>query len=159
MPDYHHDDNGNLQPADIHETTPQELRQRFVDEFGSSARRPLVYAGWLRYVAEFSTEVGTDFRQWIAGSFITKKEEPGDIDVVNFVPADRCTIAVDRFLTDFGSKQRWNVDGYYVKVYPEGHPYYELTRRDTAYFLNLFSHDRRGNKKGILTIEHGNGTI
>ena len=153
MLDYYHDTRGNLQPAEIHEITPEKLRQRHVDAFPNSVKRAAIHAGWQRYIAEFTSEVSPVFKQWIGGSFATKKEDPGDIDVVNFVPHEEYTSAVNRFDASNGSKDKFMVDGRSLPVYPEGNPGYELSRFQKAHWLKFFTHDRQGNETGILSVE------
>lgn len=158
MPDYYYDTRGNLQPAEIHETTPDKLREKHVINFPNSLKRPAIYAGWQKYVAEFASEVSPTFQQWIGGSFITKKEDPRDIDVVNFVPPEVLTAAVNRFDESYGSKEKFMVDGRTIAVYPEGSPCYELGRWQRAHWLKFFTHDKQGNEIGLLSMEFGHVT-
>lgn len=157
MPEYHHDAFGHLQPADLHQVEASDFHRDFVDTFPESKTRGELFSGWKSYCADFSKEVTPTFTQWIAGSFVTKKQNPSDIDVVNFVPASRYTAAINRFDVGYGSKQTWGVDGRTVPVYPEENPMYELTRRHMAHWLNLFGQDRQGRRKGLLVMEQNHG--
>jgi hypothetical protein len=154
--DYYYDSKGYIQPPQIHPSTPERLRFRHVQEFPSSAKRPAIYAGWLKYIAEFSAEVAPRFCQLVGGSFLTTKEEPNDIDVVNFVPAENYSAVVNRFDEEGGSKDTFLVDGRTIAVYPEDSPMNQLTQMQLNHWSKIFGHDRHGHPKGMLRMEHDN---
>ena len=98
--------------------------------------------------------------QWIDGSFVTKKQEPGDIDLVTFIDFSVAEKLGDD-LKDFKyplSEIVFGVDAYLVKIYPPGHQLHQLYVSDSAYWLHHFTQTRRnriGNKqhKGFLEIK------
>jgi hypothetical protein len=47
--------------------------------------RIMLWENYQEYTKQLTQIVGTDFYQWINGSFTTKKEYPQDIDLVNFL--------------------------------------------------------------------------
>ena len=66
--------------------------------------------------------------QWVDGSFVSKKTEPGDIDVVSFVSYKELAYDVhklDNFKYPF-SINNFGVGAYIVLVYPEDHKNYTL---------------------------------
>jgi hypothetical protein len=155
VPKFYHDAQGNLQPHDIHETTLAEIKDLFVNPFPDSSTRHDIYHGWSRYLSDFSGIVAIRFTQWIDGSFITKMQNPKDIDVVNFVPSGHLPNIAEDYTTGNGSIRRWKVDAYHVQVYPPGHDLASWTADQTAFWRNHFTHDRHGNPKGILSVTLG----
>jgi Family of unknown function (DUF6932) len=70
---------GLLPPGD-HEATLAEIRDRFCWNY----RRREIYRG-LEYVTNELVSHQVD-KIWVDGSFVTKKERPGDVDVAYEVP-------------------------------------------------------------------------
>jgi hypothetical protein len=77
LPDY--DDKGDL-PAGIHPATLADVEQRF-GRFTVSDRRVSLFAK-LNQVVELAKASGIAERIIIAGSFVTAKLEPNDVDLV-----------------------------------------------------------------------------
>ncbi len=87
---------------------------------------------------------------WIDGSFIAKKAQPNDIDIVVFVPFDTYELQ-ETSITNLIQKYAQNLDIYIVKYYPKEHKYHIRTQFDTTEWLYLFSKKRnaKGNKTFI----------
>lgn len=68
-------DTGYL-PEGVHKGTFEDIEQRF----GTNYRRKKLVGG-LKFVVERLTSHGVS-TIWIAGSFVTSKERPGDVDVI-----------------------------------------------------------------------------
>ena len=87
-------DDGHLPPGRWGATL-DEIQNRFAAD--SPSRRAEVWGEFLQALALIRT-VGRVSRVWVGGSFISVKEEPGDVDVVFFVRADQ--IECDRLSDD-----------------------------------------------------------
>lgn len=97
--------------------------------------------------------------QWINGSFVTKKSNPGDIDIITFLDY-KVTQHLGSKLDDFkypNSENIYGVDAYIVEEYPEGHSNIFRYISDRSYWLDRFTKTRRvrGNRlsKGFLEIK------
>lgn len=75
--------NGRL-PLGRWATTPGEVRDAFVGP-GSGAVRRAIWDDWSRLTEVMREVVGTVPAAWLSGSFLTGKEEPGDLDCVYVV--------------------------------------------------------------------------
>ncbi|MEY4925569.1 MAG: hypothetical protein RI894_5 [Bacteroidota bacterium] len=85
----------------------------------------------------------------IDGSFIAKKSQPNDIDILLFLPFDTYELN-EAIITNLIQKYTQNLDIYIVKYYPKAHKYYIRTQFDTTEWLYLFSKKR--NAKGSKTF-------
>lgn len=98
----------------------------------------------------------TELKQWVDGSFVTKKVNPGGIDLVTFIDSEKLQEIgniIDRFKLP-NSESNYD-DAYIVEVYREDDRAYSKTLSDTAYWHDRFTKTRRnrsGNslKKGFL---------
>jgi len=68
----------------LHPMTLQEMRASLVDAFRGSKRRPLIMAGFEKVVQRFLEEK-IEGQFWIDGSFLTKKLDPGNADILFLV--------------------------------------------------------------------------
>jgi len=73
---------GNLTPYQAIEVDLDTLESYFVTAFPKSTTRKRLFENYLRYIYRFQDEVFPFFEQYINGSFVTKKENPKDIDIV-----------------------------------------------------------------------------
>lgn len=155
MPGFVFDVEGNVYPRQVIDITAQTIKERFVEAFPESKTRSNIFSGYLRYVGDFSRDVGPAWGQWVNGSFTTTKVNPNDIDLVNLVGAgevNRAGAKFRKFLTEHGSKETYLVDGYFIPCYPEGDERSAITRKRVAYWLKHFGHDRRDRPKGLLQV-------
>ena len=111
-----------------HTVTAAEFKATFVEGFPDSSTRAELYTRWLRHRAAILGHVPI-LSQWIDGSFVTNKDDPGDIDVVtimhesNFIalaPVAQSMLA--SLLAGKKTKAVWGMDSYPVYVVPSGHP-------------------------------------
>lgn len=79
------DSNGYLESPTPSELTLSEFEEYFVKAFPKSDRRKWLFENYLQYTNRFQNEIFPHFEQWIDGSFISKKENPKDIDIVTFL--------------------------------------------------------------------------
>jgi len=151
-----------LLPAGLHPKTLGELEQLCVTDFPLSRSRAPIFVGFRRLVEHLST-LAIQGDLWVDGSFVTRKIEPGDIDVAlsltttfwaSAVPAQRT------LLSWFGStdgatraniKRDYSCDSYVFVDIPAGQPGYP-GRDMRQYWLDQFGSDRSGNVKGIAVL-------
>lgn len=118
---------GLLPPGRIRVTVDQ-VKVMFVDAFPDSATRPTLYQAWVRHRQAVEAVVPI-VAQWVNGSYVTSKVDPGDVDVVTLIDQDLAdaldpgSIAILGSLMD-GSNTRnvWGVDSYVIPVVEDGHP-------------------------------------
>ncbi len=150
------DRNGNPTPVGLIGLTTADFKVVFVDNFGKSETRNVIFNSYNQFILDFQNEVAQEFKNWINGSFTTTKENPNDIDIVSVVnhtdELNSKTHLLNKFLTQGGSKDQYLVDGYFIPLYPETDPRYVLTQYWMNYWLNWFGMDRQGRPKGIIQL-------
>ena len=127
------DEHGHLTPYAVLETSLADFEAVFVTNFPDSQTRGRIFGRHVAYVEELQRIVGSGFYQWIGGSFVTRKQNPRDIDFVTFLNADVFKSHEQRIeeLRQRRYLPNTLTDGYFVNVYPEGHrrrSWYELDR-------------------------------
>lgn len=137
----------------------EEVKKVLVDEMLTTERSGL-FENYLAYLAELQTVIGGGFFQWMDGSFVTKKKNPGDIDVVNFVHYSIVDENIEKLkaLKFPESLEKYAVDAYIVRVYEEGHRFRALYLGDRAEWWHHFESTKifkngKSIKKGFLQIE------
>lgn len=153
------DGRGNLIPYQVIRSSVHELKKYLVEEIESTTRIDS-YEKYVKYSNDLKGLLdGIEIRQWINGSFVTKKKNPKDIDFVTFLNSNdiqRLGNKLDDFIGT-RSNETYGVDAYIIEVYPDGSKNAFRTDFDTAEWYHLFSHtkrNRRGNifNKGFLEI-------
>jgi hypothetical protein len=148
------DDNGYLVPYRAIESNLNEI----VQEFCFTEQRALLYQKFLSYNSLLLAILGNkDFKQWINGSFVSKKVVPNDIDFVSFI--DYQLFEKHEKELDFlrnGAKIQ-GLDSYFIKVYPQTHRNYAITEGDSADWFFTFSYTRRNKQdkrfqKGFIEL-------
>ena len=76
---------GLLVPAGAIPAALSDIKQHFVDEFPNSKTRVRLFSNLEKYVNQLQDEVFPWFEVWVDGSFVTKKEDPKDVDVVTLL--------------------------------------------------------------------------
>ncbi len=71
-------------PDGVHATDEPGFRRRLVDSIRPSQTRPTVCDGFLALRAE-AVAKGICATQWVDGSFVESKADPGDLDLVTFI--------------------------------------------------------------------------
>jgi hypothetical protein len=149
---------GLLVPDTKIKSSIQELENEFVKKIPSSKRKE-IFQAYVKYNEDFKKVCNLDeLHQWINGSYVTKKNNPGDIDLVTFLDHDivrELGIKLDDFKYP-NSEIIYGVDAYIVEVYPEDHINRFIYISDKAYWMDRFTKTRRvrGNRlsKGFLEI-------
>ena len=77
LPDF--DDLGNLPPG-RHAASVEDIKQALVDPFPESHARRAIFDWWCDLRAGL-LELGGVIEFWLAGSYVTRKHQPNDMDV------------------------------------------------------------------------------
>uniref|UniRef100_UPI00313E80AD DUF6932 family protein n=1 Tax=Dyadobacter sp. OTU695 TaxID=3043860 RepID=UPI00313E80AD len=102
--------------------------------------------------------ISTGFHQWIDGSFVTRKLNPRDIDVVTFVDAsiyyanEPDVDILRNILRAYRRDHKTAVDEYFVKRYPETDEKYVFYHMDQLQWHNQFSTSRARKSKGFAQL-------
>lgn len=140
-----------LEPG-MHNMTLSDLKSVFVDPFENVERREKLLGRFEAFISRLK-DVPINMEVWIDGSFATKKENPGDIDLVvvceqdevNRLPIEKQLILKELFEDQKATKLRYECDAYFV--FNDMH--------DKSYWRGLFGFDRNENPKGIARIKVG----
>ena len=149
------DEYGNLTPYKAVEVDLATFEAYFVTAFPKSTTRKRLFENYLRYIYRFQDEVFPFFEQYINGSFVTKKENPNDIDIVTFLDFEVYQKRDNRVLNKFWSfsLEAEGIDAYIVKEYPDNHLFYPETKAFKKEWINRYSRDFPfDRKKGFLKI-------
>lgn len=148
-------------PPGRYRATVDEVHGAFVACMADTAHRQRVFDRWLLHREALSNLVPID-RQWINGSFVTDKPDPGDMDVVTFfdgeafdtLPEWKQALAKS-IMHGHHTEQLWNVDSFQLPVYSEDHPLVEpVTNRARGYWDWQWSRRKGtdGEEKGYLEV-------
>lgn len=148
----------------IHYLTFDEVRAMCVDAFPNSGRRSEICEG-IERIANKLCEVGLKCELWLDGSFLTKKPEPGDCDLVlrldEFV-AGSLTVQQHRVVEWIASnlKNELSCDSYVFAEIDENDPRRGDPEHDMrAYWLKWFGTSRSGAAKGIACLALGASNV
>lgn len=124
-----------LLPTGLHRVTVDQVHSAFVAPFPTSANRQKLYEQWLLHREAIATLVPVQ-RQWLNGSYVTAKVDPGDVDVVTFVDGavlealDPAPLALlESLVSGHDTRDLWGIDSFLVATYAEDHPAYATSRR------------------------------
>ena len=163
IPDFN--EKGHL-PSGVHEATIEDFKTRFVDNVPESKTRTGVFAGYMDYRNDI-LDLDIVIKQWLDGSFTTRKVDPNDLDVISHVDAlkiskNRYTIDQFRrlFIDGIQSNRghlnsKYKCDPFAIVVYPPNHKFHNLTLNTINYWLDCFGHDSRvagRPPKGLIEI-------
>lgn len=154
------DKRGNLEPYEPIGSDVNELKVCFVDGIPSKTRLEN-FEKYIKYSDALKAMLGgTVLKQLVNGSFVTRKLNPKDVDLVTFLDHEIIQQYGSR-LNDFRADKSWllyGVDAYIVEVHPETSSLYnQFTKSDIAEWYYLFRHtrlNRKGEKftKGFIEI-------
>lgn len=141
---------GYLKPYGKNTISEEDLKTGFVDPFDEGSSRKKLYEGYIKYNADLKALLKNQkYTQWIDGSFISTQINPRDIDLVNLIDyklIENYEKELQRFINRQG-KETYGIDGYIVRIYPEGHKNYIRTKSDLIYWENWFSMSRKNRRK------------
>lgn len=151
---------GYLNPG-FYDWSAEEIRNYLVDFFcPSNHKRAEVFQGYLT-LCEDIVSLNIVSVQWIGGSFVSVKPEPGDIDLSNIVSiayldslVEQNLVTIDflksMFWGDGYSKPKYKCDSYFIPRVPLGHVDYDYYQGRLEYWKKLWSYDRENRPKGIV---------
>lgn len=144
----------------LHPMSLADLKRLCVTEFPLSKRRESIMRSLESLLAAL-TSAAINAQVWIDGSFLTKKIDPDDIDLV-VVLQDRdfrlayATPMGKDVLERIARRQFTNpvkCDSYFTLEYPPGNPNHAVGQDQRNYWLKTFGESRSGEKKGMAVIE------
>lgn len=149
-----------LLPVGRHQVTVEQFRQHFVDAFPASKTRGRLFRRWLQHRESLMSVIAVR-SQWIDGSFVTAKTDPGDIDLVSFMdgvtfdglaPGLRGMVA--GLVAGKETKAVWLMDSFAVYEYPTDDPRVDVVADLTAWWDAFWqrSRDEDGLVKGYLEV-------
>jgi hypothetical protein len=144
-------------PEGIHQVSTAEVKALLVDPFPNSSTRPGLYERWLG-VREAIRRIVPVQTEWLNGSYVTKKEDPGDIDLIVFLDpkVDQLDTPDQILLLGLTAQEVTKVlhgcHSFPVTAYPPGHPAHASYLAAMQTWRAFFGKDREGNAKGFLEI-------
>lgn len=147
------DKNGNLYPYEAIESRINIVEETFVTGFKDSKTRFELFKAYLEFKENVQHLVETNFVQFVNGSFVTRKLNPNDIDIVCFIDFRIYEQKEKRFNELKVTYKVLNIDCYFVKKYPEKHKYFIRYRTDMLYWNDLFTKSRKRQAKGYLKLK------
>jgi hypothetical protein len=144
--------------AGLHPMGSVDIEKAFVASFPHSSTRKKIFAGYCHHYSELAAII-SHFEQYLDGSFISNKNDPGDIDLVVLIDAtvvDALTPAqqakLRELLNSAVARPKFGCDTYFCPVYPKGHPHENEARAQRKYWLGEFGYDRIDVPKGIVHV-------
>lgn len=159
IPDFN--DEGNLPPG-IYKPNLLEFKKRFVLSCANSKTRCPLYSNYIDYCNEIiAFDIAS--KNWVDGSFTTKKEDPGDVDIVVHYDAlklnsikERAAIAT-RLLDRINTKTIFHCHTFLVPVYPPHDPRHVQTYLQSKKWGKWFSQDKiTKREKGLIEFDLSN---
>lgn len=153
------DAKGNLPPG-RHDASVEEVRAAFVDPFDQSHSRRAIFDWWTE-LRDALTELGAYEAHWLAGSFVSDKPQPNDIDLITVLdgpaydemPRHRRKL-IQAMVAGNVTEQLWRCDNYPLLQYPEGSAGHVPARAAIALWAEHFGTDRDGNDRGFVVVKN-----
>jgi len=128
----------------------------FKDAFATNNHRKKIFGLYENFLSLCTKEL-KEFRQYIDGSYTTKKNKPHDIDVAFFININEMRIKMD-FLKSIKSDEGIipiELDIHFEPYCEDmNNPFYQACQKRQSYWMEIFSKDYRGNSKGIVLLHH-----
>ena len=128
-------------PYEAIELSVSDFYEPFVDSFNTSSTRHSIFQSFEKFILHFQKEIVKEFVIWIDGSFVTKKENPNDIDLLIFLDFDfyqKNQTKLNEYKT-LGFQKETDLDLYFLIEYPPEHKNKFVSDIDRIYWLNQFS--------------------
>jgi len=147
--------NGIL-PEGIHRCTSDVILELFVINFPDSQTRRRLFRQWQVYNQRLKQQVGNEtLVQWIDGSFVTNKVNPGDIDFVTFISYESYKQKEDSLIEFYTTISLYDsgLDAYICPIYDSQDSRYPEYQQRCSDWSLLFGQLRDSNsQKGFLEI-------
>lgn len=150
-------ENGNLFPG-IHDYTMKEFEEQFVLGFESSQSRQTIFEEFSIWLRDLVSLIPPR-HLWLDGSYLTKKENPNDIDLVVFYrPEDinaETAQQVQKMVNEVSRAHR--CDAYICYDLSQMHPAHvaqfpQQAQMMEKYWMGQFGFDRKRDPKGMVQI-------
>lgn len=138
------------------------FEQYFVNEFESKTRKQ-IFGNFKTFYDEIKRITNANYLvQWINGSFVTKKNNPKDIDFVTFIE-ESVFLKHQAEINDFLNQNNWyalGIDAYFVIVRTEGTKYFFRYESDKMYWFHQFTKVKsvskrdKTRKKGFVELNY-----
>jgi hypothetical protein len=138
--------------------TAEEIKVALVDAFQGSSTREGIFDDWKGLLSALTDAVPIR-KQWIHGSYVTQKLDPGDVDVVSHFDGPTLDAieasARDEFNRLISGKGPGAplCDSLALGYYPEGHELRDQYLSLEKLFAEMCSCDRRGNPRGYIDLK------
>jgi hypothetical protein len=152
--------NSDSLPPGKHVASAAELEQVFVEGFPGSTTRAVVFRQWEILNSAIERIIPIK-QQWLYGSFVTKKENPADIDLVSHFdgaamdgldPVDK--MLVHGLISGHYTRDLHGVDSFAIVFYPEGHPARAEYEKAMGFWEDMLAHQgRSGDTKGYVEVK------
>jgi hypothetical protein len=140
----------------LHPMTLDDLDELCVAQFYSSTTREEIFNTLTKLVGNLS-KVNIDGDLWIDGSFLTKKTNPADVDVVLVIDNnayEQANEEQEQAIKELDSND-WSggiCDSYILVVYDSSDALYWFGEYMRAYWIRQFGFSRGEDMKGIATV-------
>lgn len=146
---------GYLDPG-FHNASLEDIEKHLVSAFPSSTTRQAIMDGYKRHRSDL-TAMGLAVEQFIDGSFVSTKNDPGDVDLVCLIDLDVVDALDPAVRPQFEAlvsgqvtKGTHSCDSYFCPTVPDTHPLYSKLRAQRKYWMGEFGFDRVDTPKGIV---------
>ena len=149
--------NGNLNPG-IHNYNIEEFENQFIVDFPGSESRAAIYENFKRWL-QILVKVLPPAYIWLDGSYLTKKLNPNDIDLIVFYDPDNISEDQSLLLQQLINKtsRDYNCDAYLCYTFDNWDPQrvalipnmHTIMR---TYWMGQFGFDRQQQAKGIIQL-------
>ena len=156
------DSKGYLKPYEIIEIDLQTFQTIFVEDFIQSETRQNIFLDYFDFIHDFKNLICPNVTYWLNGSFVSKKLNPKDLDIVVFIDFEvyeaKKDLIEDKFNNLRKEKKYPHLDIYTVKVYPLNHLLHFFYLSDKAYWNEWFSttrldKHRKQHHKGFIQLQ------
>ena len=148
----HFDKNGHLAPHTAIEVSMGDFEKTFIERQPLSKTRGEIFEAYQSFSEKLKGLVSTPYYQFLDGSFVTKKLNPNDLDVVTFLDFDAfepVEAELMKLKRDFAAK---GIDAYFQEIYAPYHPNFHLNQPNFVYWTHTFSSDRKKQPKEFVKL-------
>jgi predicted nucleotidyltransferase len=151
------DEKGHLVPYEIITIDWAVFVETFVNSFVENSTRHRIFEKFERFIEEVKILLNDSFEIWINGSFVTKKENPKDIDVVILVPNSLISSKLENLFLNVKRSKGKEIHPFLLELFPSEHPKYILYFSDCKYWFSQFSSTKPNRRnehfsKGFIKI-------
>lgn len=165
-----------LLPDGVYPCEEAAFRAHFVEPFGGSQTRQEICDGFFRLRLE-AVQHGILATQWVDGSFVEGKLNPGDVDVVSFCDYDflnNLDTQGQQFVVEClngkeATKATYRTHTFLIVSCPVSHPHHDVFEAARIYWRNWFGKTRDipnppgpdlpGHRKGFVGMALGDASL